>query len=148
MTIIVPASTPASAAAMTDTRSPSPTSVTEQPVDVESATQPQSNATPSNEVTMSEHVYKYKVKMTCGGCSGAIERVLAKAQREGAGVDSYTVSLDAQSVDVKGAIAFDELTRRIEKTGKQILEANEVGALAADESAEQVSLAAAPVAVV
>lgn len=140
--------------------------------------------------------------MTCGGCSGAIERVLAKAQREGAstplpprplrklasslsrtgaGVDSYTVSLEAQSVDVNGTIAFDELTRRIEKTGKQvrgssflsaplfiinstqlvfvfvlcnpsfsvqILEANEVGALAADEPAEQVSLAAAPVAVV
>lgn len=27
---------------------------------------------------MSEHHYKFNVKMTCGGCSGAVERVLKK----------------------------------------------------------------------
>jgi copper chaperone CopZ len=27
---------------------------------------------------MSEHHYKFNVTMTCGGCSGAVERVLKK----------------------------------------------------------------------
>jgi copper chaperone len=27
---------------------------------------------------MSEHHYKFNVQMTCGGCSGAVERVLKK----------------------------------------------------------------------
>lgn len=27
---------------------------------------------------MSEHHYKFNVKMTCSGCSGAVERVLKK----------------------------------------------------------------------
>jgi copper chaperone len=27
---------------------------------------------------MSEHNYKFQVAMTCGGCSGAVERVLKK----------------------------------------------------------------------
>jgi copper chaperone len=27
-----------------------------------------------------EHQYKFDVKMTCGGCSGAVSRVLAKAE--------------------------------------------------------------------
>ncbi|KAF1814410.1 hypothetical protein P152DRAFT_456662 [Eremomyces bilateralis CBS 781.70] len=27
---------------------------------------------------MSEHVYKFNVVMTCGGCSGAIDRVLKR----------------------------------------------------------------------
>ena len=30
-----------------------------------------------------EHTYKYKVKMTCTGCSGAVTRVLKRAQDEG-----------------------------------------------------------------
>jgi len=29
---------------------------------------------------MSEHNYHFDVKMTCGGCSGAIERVLKKTE--------------------------------------------------------------------
>lgn len=27
---------------------------------------------------MSEHNYKFNITMTCGGCSGAVERVLKK----------------------------------------------------------------------
>lgn len=27
---------------------------------------------------MAEHTYNFNIKMTCGGCSGAIERVLKK----------------------------------------------------------------------
>jgi len=31
---------------------------------------------------MSEHNYKFEVTMTCGGCSGAVERVLKKLDGE------------------------------------------------------------------
>lgn len=31
----------------------------------------------------SEHTYKYKVKMTCGGCSGAVSKVLERAKKDG-----------------------------------------------------------------
>ncbi|PSR74132.1 hypothetical protein PHLCEN_2v10088 [Hermanssonia centrifuga] len=53
--------------------------------------------------------------MTCGGCSGAVTRVLAKAE----GVSSYDVSLEKQEVLVTGTIAYDELYAKIAKTGKQ-----------------------------
>jgi copper chaperone len=29
---------------------------------------------------MSDHQYKFNVTMTCGGCSGAVERVLKKLE--------------------------------------------------------------------
>lgn len=58
--------------------------------------------------------------MTCGGCSGAITRVLTKAKDTGAGVNSFNVSLENQSVEVRGPIAFDDLTSKIEKTGKKV----------------------------
>lgn len=31
---------------------------------------------------MAEHNYKFNVTMTCGGCSGAVERVLKKLDGE------------------------------------------------------------------
>jgi copper chaperone CopZ len=31
---------------------------------------------------MSDHQYKFNVTMTCGGCSGAVERVLKKLEGE------------------------------------------------------------------
>jgi copper chaperone len=34
---------------------------------------------------MSEHNYKFEVAMSCGGCSGAIERVLKKLDGEPVG---------------------------------------------------------------
>ena len=58
--------------------------------------------------------------MPCGGCSGAVTRVLTKAKESGAGVNSFTVSLEDQSVEVRGPIDFDELTAKIEKTGKKV----------------------------
>ncbi|KAL5529615.1 hypothetical protein ACEPAG_5600 [Sanghuangporus baumii] len=85
-----------------------------------------SNSEESSNSTMAEHFYRYKVQMTCGGCSGAVTRVLTKAKESGAGVNSFTVSLENQSVEVHGPIDFDNLTARIEKTGKKILEKEEV----------------------
>ncbi|KZT09451.1 uncharacterized protein LAESUDRAFT_646815, partial [Laetiporus sulphureus 93-53] len=84
------------------------------------------------------HTYKFDVKMTCSGCSGAIERALKKAQADGKslarssesvvlngpprtlGVDSYDVSLEKQEVIVKGSIPYDTLLEKIKKTGKEV----------------------------
>ena len=71
--------------------------------------------------------------MTCGGCSGAVDRVLKKtegAQRElrggcgpdrgrtpHTGVSSYDISLEKQEVLVKGTIPYDDLKAKIAKTG-------------------------------
>ncbi|SPO47283.1 probable ATX1 - antioxidant protein and metal homeostasis factor [Moesziomyces antarcticus] len=65
---------------------------------------------------MSEHEYKFEVVMTCSGCSGAVERVLSKLQ----GVDSYDVSLESQSVVVRGSAPFDTVLEKIKKTGKEV----------------------------
>ena len=77
--------------------------------------------------------------MTCSGCSGAINRVLTKAQKEGtlflshlpystllinidveAGITSFDVSLENQTAVVTGTISEEDLTARIAKTGKQV----------------------------
>ncbi|THH04669.1 hypothetical protein EW145_g5347 [Phellinidium pouzarii] len=117
----------ANANATIDTSSQSDNAVTAAPQSTDASAfapttdSPAPESTPSieSEAIMSEHTYQYTVKMTCGGCSSAIERALGKAQREGAGIDSFTVSLDTQSVDVKGSILQADLTARIAKTGKK-----------------------------
>ncbi|KAI0322224.1 hypothetical protein OF83DRAFT_1049748, partial [Amylostereum chailletii] len=63
-----------------------------------------------------EHKYKFDVKMTCGGCSGAVTRVLQKAE----GVTSFDVSLEKQEVLVNGPIGYDPLLAIIQKTGKEV----------------------------
>ncbi|CAD6569887.1 MAG: Cytosolic copper metallochaperone [Tremellales sp. Tagirdzhanova-0007] len=64
--------------------------------------------------------YHYNVKMTCGGCSGAIERVLKKNVVT---PNAYTVSLPHQRVLVWGPSLppFETITEKIAKTGKEIL---------------------------
>ncbi|KAJ3516619.1 hypothetical protein NLJ89_g1010 [Agrocybe chaxingu] len=78
--------------------------------------------TASFSVRMSdEHTYKFDVKMTCSGCSGAITRVLEKAKNDGtSGVSSYDVSLENQEVLVTGTIPYDDLLEKIKKTGKEV----------------------------
>ncbi|KAK2466886.1 hypothetical protein APHAL10511_001144 [Amanita phalloides] len=68
----------------------------------------------------SEHTYKFDVKMTCSGCSGAITRVLEKAKTEGAGVSSYDVSLENQTVVVNGTLPYEDVLAKIKKTGKEV----------------------------
>ncbi|KAG8983221.1 Cytosolic copper metallochaperone [Tulasnella sp. JGI-2019a] len=65
-----------------------------------------------------EHTYKFDVKMTCTGCSGAVSRVLEKAKPDG--VSSYEVNLDTQEVLVKGTLPYDDVLARIKKTGKEV----------------------------
>jgi copper chaperone len=67
-----------------------------------------------------EHKYQLNVKMTCAGCSGAVTRVLTKAQQEGS-VSSFDVNLESQLVNVKGPIEQEALVEKIRKTGKQII---------------------------
>jgi copper chaperone len=72
--------------------------------------------------------------MTCGGCSGAVTRVLEKAKADGGEhytllrltmthfelVSDFTVDLDTQEVIVKGIMPYDEVLARIKKTGKEV----------------------------
>ncbi|KAJ3564294.1 hypothetical protein NP233_g8392 [Leucocoprinus birnbaumii] len=69
---------------------------------------------------MAEHTYKFDVKMTCGGCSGAITRVLNKAKESG-DVNAFTVSLETQEVVVKSSsLDYETVREKIAKTGKEI----------------------------
>ncbi|KAF2086158.1 hypothetical protein K490DRAFT_67078 [Saccharata proteae CBS 121410] len=67
---------------------------------------------------MSEHNYKFNITMTCGGCSGAVDRVLKKLD----GVKSHTVSLDSQTAEVVAAdsLEYDTVLNTIKKTGKKV----------------------------
>ncbi|KAJ6630837.1 copper chaperone taha [Mycena sp. CBHHK59/15] len=67
---------------------------------------------------MAEHKYKFDVKMTCSGCSGAVTRVLEKARPEG--VSDFTVNLETQEVLVTGTIPYDDVLAKIKKTGKEV----------------------------
>ncbi|PHH92290.1 hypothetical protein CDD83_8104 [Cordyceps sp. RAO-2017] len=62
------------------------------------------------------HTYEFNVAMSCGGCSGAIDRVLKKLE----GVDSYEVSLEKQSARVVTALPYETVLEKIAKTGKKI----------------------------
>ncbi|KAF8522270.1 hypothetical protein BU17DRAFT_44976 [Hysterangium stoloniferum] len=64
--------------------------------------------------------YKFDVKMTCSGCSGAVTRVLQRLQDQDEGVTSYEVNLEKQEVLVKGSIDYETLLEKIKKTGKEV----------------------------
>jgi len=61
-------------------------------------------------------VHEFQVEMTCGGCSGAVERVLGKLQ--GLGVEKVECDLDAQRVYVTTTMTAEEILAIIKKTGK------------------------------
>ncbi|KAB8241231.1 putative iron/copper transporter Atx1 [Aspergillus flavus] len=67
---------------------------------------------------MSEHKYIFTVTMSCGGCSGAVERVLKKLP----GVKSYDVSLDSQTATVvtEPSVSYETVLVTIQKTGKTV----------------------------
>lgn len=71
---------------------------------------------------MNQHEYKFEVVMTCSGCSGAVSRVLSKLD----GVDSFDVSLENQSVVVKGSAPYETVLQKIKKTGKEVKSAQVV----------------------
>ncbi|KAE8136151.1 heavy metal-associated domain-containing protein [Aspergillus pseudotamarii] len=67
---------------------------------------------------MSEHQYKFNITMSCGGCSGAVERVLKKLE----GVKSFNVSLDSQTATVvtEPSVPYERVLDTIKKTGKTV----------------------------
>ncbi|KAK3714168.1 Cytosolic copper metallochaperone [Vermiconidia calcicola] len=67
---------------------------------------------------MAEHNYKFNVTMTCGGCSGAVERVLKRMD----GVKSFDVSLETQTANITtdDSVDYDTLLEKIKKTGKTV----------------------------
>ncbi|KAI9735762.1 MAG: Cytosolic copper metallochaperone [Claussenomyces sp. TS43310] len=78
-----------------------------------------------------EHTYKFNVSMSCGGCSGAVDRVLKKLDEEARahltrftnlGVKSHEVSLDAQTATViaEPALDYETVLKTIKKTGKKV----------------------------
>ncbi|KAI1069089.1 hypothetical protein LB507_006503 [Fusarium sp. FIESC RH6] len=58
----------------------------------------------------------FNIAMSCGGCSGAIDRVLKKLD----GVESYEVSLENQSAKVVTALPYETVLQKIAKTGKKV----------------------------
>ncbi|KAK3216374.1 hypothetical protein GRF29_8g3077368 [Pseudopithomyces chartarum] len=67
---------------------------------------------------MSDHTYKFEIAMSCGGCSGAVERVLKKLD----GVKSYNVSLETQTAEIvaEDSLSYDTVLEKIKKTGKTV----------------------------
>ncbi|PKX94482.1 copper metallochaperone ATX1 [Aspergillus novofumigatus IBT 16806] len=67
---------------------------------------------------MSEHQYKFNVSMSCGGCSGAVERVLKKLD----GVKAFDVNLDSQTalVTTEPTVSYETVLATIKKTGKTV----------------------------
>ncbi|KDQ18123.1 hypothetical protein BOTBODRAFT_29452 [Botryobasidium botryosum FD-172 SS1] len=64
--------------------------------------------------------------MTCGGCSGAVTRVLSSEKAKQDGVESFNVDLPTKMVYVEGTISYDDCYEKIKKTGKQIISGKEV----------------------
>ncbi|KAI9855459.1 MAG: Cytosolic copper metallochaperone [Trichoglossum hirsutum] len=65
-----------------------------------------------------QHHYKFNIVMSCGGCSGAIDRVLKKLD----GVEKYEVSLEKQTADVyTERLDYDTVLKTIRKTGKKVI---------------------------
>ncbi|KAJ3117602.1 Cytosolic copper metallochaperone [Phlyctochytrium bullatum] len=66
---------------------------------------------------MTETTYKFKVGMTCSGCSGAVNRILSKTD----GVSSFDISLETQTVTVNTAtLSKDQVFEAIKKSGKPV----------------------------
>ncbi|KAF8544189.1 iron copper transporter [Trichophaea hybrida] len=68
--------------------------------------------------------YEFEVRMSCGGCSGAVERVLSKLE----GVKSYKTNLETQKVNVTtvSTLSLDAVQEVIKKTGKEVVSASEI----------------------
>ncbi|KAI8591433.1 heavy metal-associated domain-containing protein [Geranomyces variabilis] len=59
--------------------------------------------------------YKFKVTMSCGGCSGAVTRILQKTE----GVQNFDVSLETQLVTVTtDTLTQDQVFEAVKKSGK------------------------------
>ncbi|KAG8527900.1 uncharacterized protein KY384_006816 [Bacidia gigantensis] len=73
------------------------------------------------------HHYHFNIAMSCGGCSGAVERVLKKTE----GLADYKVDLATQTADVyTDDVSYETVLEKIKKTGKEVKGAEKDGAKA------------------
>jgi len=74
---------------------------------------------------MTGSTYEFNVKMTCSGCSGAVNRVLAKVP----GIE-YDVNLEKQHVRVttekEDTPSYEDIHEKIKKTGKEVISGKKV----------------------
>ncbi|KAD7479946.1 hypothetical protein E3N88_03082 [Mikania micrantha] len=56
-----------------------------------------------------------KVGMSCGGCAGAVKRVLSNME----GVETFDIDLEQKKVTVKGNVEPDAVFQTVSKTGKK-----------------------------
>jgi len=95
------------------------------PLDPSVVKQPESDSKPPSEWEPPKPYYDFDVKMSCGSCSGAVDKVLKKIIEK---PNDFSVSLKTQRVQVWGPTkpAFEDVKAKIAKTGKQIVEAKVV----------------------
>ncbi|XP_057426614.1 copper transport protein ATX1-like [Lotus japonicus] len=64
---------------------------------------------------MSSQTVVLKVRMSCQGCAGAVNRVLEKME----GVESFNIDLKEQKVTVKGNVKPEDVLETVSKSGKK-----------------------------
>jgi len=74
--------------------------------------------------------YQYEVKMSCGGCSGAVERALGKIPASE--IIKYTVNLQTKLVDVWCTIPYDDVLAVIKDTKKEVVDGKVLPVLPGD----------------
>lgn len=68
------------------------------------------------------HQYHFDVKMSCSGCSNAVNKALSRKSE----ISNIDISLEKQSVDVTTTLPYDDVLAAIKKTGKEVLGGNVV----------------------
>ncbi|XP_071847695.1 copper transport protein ATOX1-like [Apostichopus japonicus] len=58
--------------------------------------------------------YEFSVEMTCEGCSGAVDRILKRAD----GIASFDIDLPGKKVIVKTDLSSDQVLELLKKSGK------------------------------
>lgn len=82
-----------------------------------------------------QKVHEFKVGMSCGGCSSAVQRVLDRLKGKtlfifvfivlrlmvlGKGVNNVEINLETQIVKVTSTLSSDEILEVLKKTGKTV----------------------------
>ena len=75
--------------------------------------------------TEAPHHYKFGIQMNCGGCSGAIERVLKKME----GLLNRSTH-DVADVYAEENLQYETVLEKIKKTGKEVKRGEKDGVVA------------------
>ena len=64
-------------------------------------------------------LHEFSVEMTCGGCSGAVTRILKK-QKDNGKVSSFDVKLEEKKVFVDSDLSAEDVETILKKSGKAV----------------------------